>query len=136
MVDRSGRPVYLSVHLPGHPLANQAGRVPTHRLVLWVKLDGQNAPCHWCGKPLIWNKRGRYGLIADHIDGDTYYNVPENIVPSCRDCNGNRTTPSARIVCGWCGTEAIGRREGKFCSSRCSMYSRWEQARAAGRTRI
>lgn len=78
--------------IKSHPLADTRGRVHLHRMVLWDKLDGKGAPCYWCQRDLVW-RRSRGGadtLNADHLDGDQQNNDPNNLVPSCRGCNGNR----------------------------------------------
>lgn len=74
----------------GHPLANRYGRVAEHRKVLYDKIGPGPHPCHWeCGKnALVWG--GRKGIYADHLDGDSLNNDPDNLVPSCNACNAAR----------------------------------------------
>ena len=76
-----------------HPLARQ-NAVAEHRLVLWDKLGCESLDCehecHWgCGKTLTWSE-GRLGIQADHLNGDTLDNRPENLVESCLRCNVER----------------------------------------------
>lgn len=84
---------YKQRYLPDHPLADGRGTVLEHRLVLWNKLEGKDAPCHWCRKPLSWKKRT---LCVDHLDEDITNNDPDNLVPACRPCNANRNRPVAQ----------------------------------------
>ena len=92
---------YRSVGVsPDHPLAagsrqrlhGRKMRVSYPRFVLWEKLEGESSVCHWCGRHLVWaNKRGGADtLCVDHLDGDRRNDSSENLVPSCRGCNGNR----------------------------------------------
>ena len=76
-----------------HPLA-VGGSVVKHRYVLWTKLGCESLDCehecHWgCGKLLVW-RDGRFGIQADHLDGDKSNNDPENLVVSCVSCNVSR----------------------------------------------
>src|SRR4051794_37739472 len=71
---------------PEHPLAGKGVSVANARLVLWEKLAGADAPCHWCGTALRWT----VDLCADHLDGDSLNDAPGNLVPACRGCNANR----------------------------------------------
>ena len=77
---------YLFINVYGlhHPLWCDA--VAVHRIVLWEKLNGMNAPCHWCHRLLIWN----VDLFTDHLDHDKLNNDPSNLVPSCLSCNSRR----------------------------------------------
>lgn len=79
------------IYIPGHPLADRTGAVKYSRWVLYEKLDGQDAPCHFCRRPLVWITP-IYGdrIVADHIDGNPLNSVPENLEPACRGCNANR----------------------------------------------
>lgn len=71
-----------------HPLARR-GSVFEHRKVLYDAIGPGPHQCHWCSKTLEWG--GRYGLQADHLDGDRLNNDPENLVPSCPGCNMKRS---------------------------------------------
>jgi hypothetical protein len=81
---------YWCVSLGGldHPLAGPDGLDPVavHRLVVWEKLRGEDAPCHWCSDPLEWGST----LHVDHLDNDKDNNNPANLVPSCDKCNGSK----------------------------------------------
>lgn len=84
--------------VPGHPLAGATRKVRRARLVLFEKLNGENAPCHWCGAALRWvviqiKVSPPDSLYADHLNGDTTDDRPENLVPSCLPCNANRHRP-------------------------------------------
>lgn len=122
----------------------------THRVVLYDKIGPGPHPCHWCGKPVDWttNRNGGIGqLVADHVNDDRGDNRPENIVPSCRGCNGQRShrveddesfvvnatghrIRSVERYCAMCGTRflvprsALARGEGRYCSRRCHYDSR------------
>ena len=75
-----------------HPLAGKDGKVYEHRKVLYDSIGPGPHECYWgCGKAVDWGG-GHEGLVADHLDGDTLNNTPENLVPSCRMCNWNRGT--------------------------------------------
>lgn len=76
----------------GHPLAGKNGRLYEHRKVLYDSIGPGPHECYWgCGSSVDWGG-GHEGLVADHLDGDTLNNTPENLVPSCRMCNWNRGT--------------------------------------------
>ena len=65
------------------------------RFILYEKLNGQPANCYWCDKNLIWtlgreSRLNSNAVCADHLDENMLNDSPKNIVPSCRDCNGNR----------------------------------------------
>lgn len=78
---------------PDHPLATRIGRVFEHRKVLYAKIGPGEHPCHWCSKPVSWDRKenaGEFTLITDHLDEDTLNNAPENLVPSCWKCNVGR----------------------------------------------
>lgn len=74
--------------------------VGKHRLVLWRYLDGQPAPCHWCGRDLVWRNQpgGVDTLVPDHLDGDKRNNDPANLVPACHGCNTSRARTLALDV--------------------------------------
>ena len=116
-----------NVTIKGHPLADKGGRVHKHRLVLWDKLLGRGAPCHWCYRALIW-RRSRSGtdtLNADHLDGNQKNNSADNLVPACRGCNGNRVQYRALKQCVCCGATFWPRRpESKFCLKFCYFKHR------------
>ena len=71
-----------------HPLASRHGELLEHRAVLYAKIGPGPHPCHWCGKQREWGGPG--GIHADHLDTDRQNNDPENLVPSCKKCNGDR----------------------------------------------
>jgi len=73
-----------------HPLANRrTGHVKQARKVLYDAIGPGPHPCHWgCGRVLDWG--GSDGICADHLNGDTSNDEPENLVPSCNPCNGRR----------------------------------------------
>lgn len=115
-----------TMHLPGHPLAPPSGRVRVSRVVLYDKLDGQAGDCHWCGDALTWET-----LCADHLNGTTNDNRPENLVGSCRGCNANRSDGTGHgrrepKLCEWCGAPFLklgrGSHHGtaRFCSASCA----------------
>lgn len=79
--------------MPDHPLASRLGRVFVHRVVLYGKIGPGEHACHWCNKPVSWDRRengGEFTLIADHVDENTLNNDPSNLVPSCWKCNVGR----------------------------------------------
>ncbi len=81
-------------YCPGHPLADDAGYAPQHRMILYDAIGGGTHPCHWCGKPVTWVKHVgpiSGSLVVDHVDNDWRNNSRHNLVPSCQPCNGNRT---------------------------------------------
>lgn len=79
---------YLTVKLPGHPLATTKRQVVyVHRVVLYDTIGPGVHLCTWCKRELEWNARGLRCLVVDHLDGDTWNNKPENLVPACRTCN-------------------------------------------------
>jgi AraC-like DNA-binding protein len=86
-LDPSGYVIYIGYK---HPAANVSGVTREHRIVLWDKLEGQDAPCNWCGMDLKWG----VNLVADHLNWDRADNRPENLVPSCQPCNGKRRDPA------------------------------------------
>lgn len=87
-------PRYKFVWKPGHPLAHKRGLVREHRLVLYDKIGDGVHQCYWCKKDVIWQTLANVSsvsLIADHLDGNPTNNSPENLVPSCNNCNSKRT---------------------------------------------
>ena len=121
---------------PEHPLAGRSGRVKRARLNLYDALDGADAPCHWCERPLVWrvalDVRGTQAddLCVDHLDGDILNDDPLNLVPSCRGCNGNRDRYRTERQCEWCDGDFMPRRpESRFCSVSCSVQRQWAEGR-------
>lgn len=83
------------VHYIGyeHPATNPSGLTKFHRIVLWNKLQGEDSPCHWCGRQLFWSKKAPFepdALCVDHVNIIKNDNRPENLVPSCIVCNLTR----------------------------------------------
>jgi hypothetical protein len=77
----------------GHPLENARG-VLVHRVVLFDKIGPGEHPCHWCNQPVSWNltfPESPAGLVVDHLDHDRLNNDSSNLVPSCGQCNIQRT---------------------------------------------
>lgn len=92
-----GRPAnvtrYRRIKLPeGHPLCQSDGCTYEHRLIFYNKVDGSDQVCHWCQKPLSWRDKPR--LVVDHLDGDRWNNVPDNLVAACARCNSLRVIRS------------------------------------------
>lgn len=88
---------YRLVRVTGHPLAHLDGWAYEHRIVLYEKLNGQRAPCHWCGLMLSWDEtypESMTALVTDHLDGDKVNNDPDNLVPACNPCNMLRRAPT------------------------------------------
>ena len=77
----------------GHPLAGpgKRGEVLEHRKVLYDLIGPGPHPCHWCGRSLEWG--GVRGINVDHLNDVKDDNRPENLVPSCLNCNGRRGKP-------------------------------------------
>lgn len=64
------------------------------RLVLYEKIGPGPHPCHWCGRLVNWGIGITVdGLLADHLDWNHQNDAPENIVPSCNNCNTRRAAP-------------------------------------------
>lgn len=80
-----------------HPLTTSQGLLYEHREVLYNKIGPGPHECHWnyltgCGNTALeWG--GQRGIVADHLDDDKQNNDPENLVPSCQNCNWNRSNP-------------------------------------------
>lgn len=97
---------YKTVTAKGHPLAQSQGRVYEHRLVLWEAIGPGWHACHHCSRPVNWD----YGkghpdtLQVDHLNNRGDDNRPENLVPSCGDCNtarGAQRRADALRDAGW-----------------------------------
>lgn len=77
-----------------HPATNPSGITFEHRIVLWDKLGGGDANCHWCDTPVTWSKKypqHKDALVVDHLNNIKSDNRPENLVPSCQKCNFGRS---------------------------------------------
>lgn len=92
-----------------HPATNASGITSEHRIVLWDKLGGKDANCHWCEKPLSWAKTYPEdgAMVTDHVNTVKNDNRPENLVPSCALCNitreggqNRKPSPNADRACG------------------------------------
>jgi ribosomal protein L34E len=141
--DSEIRSKYRMLSRPDCPIAPPSGIIAAHRWILYNNLGRGAHPCHWCGKRLFWQPKDRNRQIhADHVNGRTLDNRPENIVASCRRCNtirdrndriaehepvfvncyGNRTRVTAH-QCAECGSEflAVPSARRTFCSRHCSQ---------------
>lgn len=79
-----------------HPLAQHCGKgygkVYEHRLALFNKIGPGEHQCHWCSKLIYWRKDCRAdAIVVDHLDENKWNNKPDNLVPSCRRCNAQRS---------------------------------------------
>ena len=98
------------------------GRTLRSRVVLWEKLEGKNAPCHWCGETVRWEDGT---LCADHLQAPRTDDRPENLVPSCRGCNSNRGDGTGHgrrpvVKCPTCGKDFLRNRiTSTYCSIAC-----------------
>lgn len=82
---------YRSATYSGHPLARGVRQIAyVHRVVLYDAIGPGIHPCHWCGREVDWNGQRIRRLVVDHVDGDTWNNTRENLVPSCYPCNTGR----------------------------------------------
>jgi hypothetical protein len=83
---------YVMTTRTGHPLARAGGRVYVHRMVLFDTIGPGVHPCHWCTRPVTWDQgKGEPDqLHLDHLNANRSDNRPENLAPSCRDCNPAR----------------------------------------------
>lgn len=92
---------YVILSSPGHPLAGGSGCVGEHRLTLYDAIGGGAHPCHWCGCTVEWKGEGSNCLVVDHLNDIKADNRPENLVPSCNDCNRARGAmlPFIRRLC-------------------------------------
>lgn len=139
----------------GHPLTPPSGIVAVSRLVLYDKIGPGTHSCHWCGQPVWWQVGGGPAtagkLIADHLNWDVHDDSPENLVPSCNECNKLRTragdrrrlgaedqivvwsgrpTRAIERICQHCGEKflippaATKGGKGRFCSRSCARSKR------------
>jgi hypothetical protein len=88
MSNTSSSAGYRLLSRVGHPLADKAGRIYEHRVVLYDKIGPGSHKCHWCLKIINWDDGT---LTVDHLDFDRKNNDPENLEPSCLSCNSKRT---------------------------------------------
>ena len=89
---------YREIQLTSRHLLSNSRWILEHRKVLWDKLGCEQLDCthqcHWCDKDIVWCSGDWHTeTIADHLDGDKLNNDPDNIVPSCQQCNRNRDNP-------------------------------------------
>lgn len=84
---------YLTMAASDHPLAMGSKRqiAYVHRVVLYDSIGPGVHLCHWCGREVEWCAQGIRNLVADHLDENRWNNAPENLVPSCRRCNSERS---------------------------------------------
>lgn len=77
-----------------HPLAPPSGIVTVGRIVLYDKIGPGPHPCHWCRRLVNWS-RGitRDCIVVDHLDWNHDNDNPDNLVPSCNNCNTRRAAP-------------------------------------------
>lgn len=85
---------YLIVELPQHPVASPCGKAYVHRVVLFDTIGPGAHPCHWCSTLVAWDlpSTDPRGLQVDHLNQARDDNRPENLVPSCGDCNVGRAS--------------------------------------------
>lgn len=144
---------YVSLYLPDHPLATADGKVLQHRMALYDAIGPGEHTCHWCGTPVIWQRREKSApfrgiLVVDHLDADGLNNSLDNLVPSCQRCNRLRTdhnvirahelfiiTPNGarhratECTCRHCGksflakTSSLKYGKGVYCSRSCHYAS-------------
>lgn len=84
---------YVIVSDKSHPLTNKRnGILFEHRKVLYDAIGPGPHQCHWCQREVDWTigPLRPHSLLPDHLDGDKANNAPENLVPSCNPCNGQR----------------------------------------------
>lgn len=82
---------YLSFVSHGHPRANKrTGQLAVHVSVAYRKYGDGRHRCHWCSRPIAWEKSAvpyAQKLVIDHVNGSTTDFTPENLVVSCARCN-------------------------------------------------
>ena len=135
----------------GHPLAPPSGIVAIARVVLYDTIGPGTHPCHWCGTSVKWKVgagvRDPSALLADHLDHDATNDAPENLVPSCNECNSHRRRTGTTNIregdlvvikadgrrvraversCEFCGKDfpaiksQVDSGKGRFCSMSCA----------------
>lgn len=116
---RSGQArLYRTLTLPNHPLADAAGKVWEHRVVLYAAIGLGLHPCHWCSTPVSWSStRGDVDcLMVDHLNDVGDDNRPENLAPSCNACNSGRANQvradTLRAAGWWSNHDTIARAAG------------------------
>jgi hypothetical protein len=83
----------------GHPLATPNGGLAEHRKVLYAKIGSGEHQCNWCGRAIRWRaEMRREDICVDHLDEDKLNNEPENLVPSCFQCNWDRQNPKRKDI--------------------------------------
>jgi len=77
---------YQFIYDPSHPLVSKGQLyVAEHRAVLYTKLGCGDMSCALCEKALTWKT-----CCVDHIDNNPRNNDPENLRPTCMNCNAKR----------------------------------------------
>ncbi len=76
----------------GHAVADAHGMAYVHRVVLWDSIGSGEHACHHCQRTVSWDhgKGHPDTLQVDHLNNLGDDNGPENLVPSCGDCNSTR----------------------------------------------
>lgn len=77
-----------------------------HRIVGREKYPDEEQECTWCLRPVIWDEKGPYELIIDHVDHDRGNNRPDNLVPACPRCNLRRRPGVDPVPGAWAEGEA------------------------------
>lgn len=104
---------YKTRGMKHHPLASKHGIVYVHRQVLFDTIGAGPHECHWCGTMVQWfiDKTDAHSLHVDHLNNIGDDNRPENLVPSCRRCNGargvQRRSDALREAGFWSGSDTI-----------------------------